>query len=281
MADYTDSKNGIGSVVNEGVIDSDWTDLEPLITPDKLRRIHLWGIPLVSNIRDPITKKPQVMDPDLLKEFIIEAAALAETESKLHIFPKQIEEKQAFDRVAYDNFGYFQLRQLPVASLESVLVVPSNEEPIFQIPNTWIDIGYLHLGQVNLIPLTIALKSGTMVPLTSTAGGATMLSIFGNRSHIPSFFKFYYTVGFPGGQVSKAVNQYIGCIAAMEVLSVLATTYSRSNSTSLGIDGLSQSISTPGPEIYKQRMEELSQKRQWLLGRLQGLYGVNIVFDNV
>jgi hypothetical protein len=281
MADYTDSKNGLGSVVHENEIDNDWTDLGPIITPEKLRRVHLFGIPLVSNIRDPITKRVQVMDDTLIKEFINEASSLAETESKLKIFPRQIKEKQAFDRAAYDQFGYMQLRQRPIASIEALTVTPSNEVDIFNIPLEWVDCGLLHLGQLNLIPLTISTKAGAVVPMGTSPGGATFLSIFGSRPWLPLFFEIKYTVGFPNGLVSKIVNQYIGCIAAMEILSVLAATYSRSNSTSLGIDGLSQSISTPGMELFKVRMEELSQKRKWILGRLQAAYNMHIIVDNV
>src|ERR1017187_10870542 len=54
--DYRDSKTGLGEIYNPGVIATPWEDSEPLITPDKIKRLHLWGIPLVSNVRDPLTK---------------------------------------------------------------------------------------------------------------------------------------------------------------------------------------------------------------------------------
>jgi hypothetical protein len=281
MADYTDSKLGLGAIYPENKVDADWTDLEPLITPDLLRQIHLWGIPLVSAIRDPITNRPQVMDDPSIKRFILEAGALAEAESKLELFPKQYKETIEFDRCEYDMFGYIQLRHRPISSLESLMVVPSNEIPVYSIPLEWVSIGHLHLGQLNLIPLTMAIKTGVMVPMTSSPGGAMFLSIFGNRPFIPSFFQAVYTTGFPNGLVPKIVNQYCGVIAAMEILSVLATTYSRSNSTSLSIDGLSQSISTPGMEIYKVRMGELSEKRRWLVGKLQAAFNMRFIVGNV
>jgi hypothetical protein len=279
--DYTDSKPGLGKVYKENAVTSDWIDEEPLITPKKLREVHLWGIPLVSNIRDPFTKKPAVMDDVLLKQHIIEAVALGEAESKTEIFPRQYVESQAFDRAAYDSFGYMQLRHRPVLSLESMTVTPSNEMPVFQIPLDWISTQLLHLGQIALIPLTIATKGGSVVPLTSSPGGATFLSIFGNKPWIPMFFEVRYTAGFKDAVLPKIINQYVGCIAAMEVLSLLATTYSRSNSTSLSLDGMSQSIGTPGMEIYKQRMQELSDKRKWILGRVKAAANMSFIVDNV
>jgi hypothetical protein len=173
------------------------------------------------------------------------------------------------------------MRHRPIASIESLLVMPSNQEPVFSVPLEWIDVGYLHEGQICLIPLTIALKTGTVIPLTSSPGGATMLSVFGNKQWISSFWQVQYTTGFPNGLVPRVVNQFIGIISAMEILSALAATYARSNSTSLSIDGLSQSIGTPGSDIFTVRLTQLAEKRKWVRSRLQAVLGNNIVIDNV
>jgi hypothetical protein len=152
---------------------------------------------------------------------------------------------------------------------------------MFKLPLEWVEVGLLHLGQVNLIPLTIATRGGTMVPLTSGPGGSFFLSLLQGKPWVPALFEFVYTTGFKEGTVPKILNQYIGCIAAMEILSLLATTYSKSTSTSLGIDGLSQSIGTPGMEIFTQRMKELSEKRHWILGRIQAAVNANFIVDNL
>jgi hypothetical protein len=279
--DYSTSKPGLGALYHENQVATAWGDSEPLITPDKLKRVHLFGIPLVSAIRDPLTNRPQLMDDTLLKEFITEAVGLAELESKVEIFPRQYVEKQAFDRAAYDMFGFMLLKHRPVSSLEAITVTASNELPIYSVPLSWVDVGHLRLGQLNLIPLTIALKTGTVVPLSTSPGGSAMLSIFGNKPWIPSFWEVTYTCGFKEGLVPKIINQYIGVIAAMEALSVLATTYSRSNSMSLSIDGLSQSLGMPGGEVYKIRLEELAEKRRWLKSRIQAAFGMSFFSDNV
>lgn len=281
MADYTDSKLGYGSVVHENEIDNDWTDLEPLIAPEKVKRLHLFGLPLVSAIRNPITNEVQVMDDPLIKEYINEAVALAELETKVCFIPRQIREKHAFDRATYDAFGYFQLRQRPVNSIESLLVVPSNNEPVYSVPLEWVDTGLLHQGQINIVPLTIAVKTGAVVPLSSTPGGAQFLSIFGNKPWISAFWDITYTVGFPEGKFSRIVNHLIGVVAAMEILSALAATYSRTQSQSLSFDGLSQSVSSPGPQLFNERLDALGQKRKWLVGRLMSAYNVKLVLDNV
>ena len=279
--DYSNSKAGLGKVYPDNQVVTSWEATEPLISPEKLKSVFLFGLPLVSSVPDPITGKPEMMDETQLQNQIIEAVSLAELESGLHIFPKQFREKLAFDKAEYDAFGYIMLKKRPVSSIEGLTVTPSDEKTVYSVPLEWVDVGNLHTGQLNMIPLTIALKTGTVVPLTTSAGGAMFLSIFGNRPWIPSLFECLYTAGFPRASLPKVINQYVGTVAAMEILSLLATTNSRSTSSSLSFDGISQSISTPGPEVYLQRLKELGQKRQWLVRKLQRFYGLGIMVNNV
>lgn len=57
---------------------------------------------------------------------------------------------------------------------------------------------------------------------------------------------------------------------------MLAATYARTNSHSLGIDGLSQSVSTPGPQIFKIRLEELEKKKTALTKKIKAIFGYKI-----
>lgn len=281
QGDYTESKQGLGKVFPDNEVEATFEFHEPLIGPEKLKEIHLFGLPLVSAVPDPITGKPEVLGDSKIQNHIIEAVSLAEFETGLDIFPHQYAEKLAFDKAEYDAFGYLMLRHRPVSSIEHLSVVMSDQTEIYEIPLSWVDIGNLHTGQLNLIPLTIAMKSGTVMPLTSGPGGAMFLSIFGNRPWLPSFFQCTYSTGHYKSKIPKVVNQLIGCIAAMEILSLLATTNARSTSSGLSFDGISQSISTPGAEIYLQRLKELGEKRRWLVKKLQRFYGVGILLGNV
>jgi hypothetical protein len=77
------------------------------------------------------------------------------------------------------------------------------------------------------------------------------------------------------------VNQLIGIIAAMQVLSQVAAAYAGSTSTSLGIDGMSQSVSTPGPNRYQIRIEELRAHRALLVKKIKKSYGSKFVVGTV
>jgi hypothetical protein len=175
-----------------------------------------------------------------------------------------------------------QLRHRPVQSIQSMVIAAANEAKLYTINLEWIDIGFLHQGQISLIPLSLATQNGVPGALaTSQSGGAAFLSIWGNRNWINSFFEIEFTTGFKDGNVPRVVNQLIGVIAAMEVLSMLGSTFSGSNSSSLGIDGLSQSTSQPGMNRFANRLTELGAKRRWLVSRLQSNVGLGIIIDNV
>lgn len=282
MGDYTNNKDGLGDVIKDNSIATVWGEFSPLITPEKLVQIHLKGIPLVSGIINPFTKKADVITNDDLKEYILEAVSLAETEAKVDIFPHQYQEKHPYDKPEYDQFGYMQLKHRPVQSLQSIGIVASNQALLYDIPIDWVDVGHLHGGQINMIPLTLAVKQNTQVAVnTASSGGAGFLSLYGQKPWVPSYFQVVYTTGFKDGLIPRVLNHLIGVIAAMETLSLLAATYSRSNSSSLAIDGLSQSVSTPGPNLFTQRLTELAAKRKWLVSRLQANTGMSILVDNV
>jgi hypothetical protein len=282
MADYSDTKPTIGDVFPSGGGDTAWKRTEPLITPQQLKRQHLFGIPLVSGMKDPITGRADRLTEDDLKDYIDTAVGLAELETGLLFFPTQIEEKKPWDRQEYDSFGYFLLAKRPISSIEAITVNLSNNDDIYMVPLDWVETAQLAKGQLNIIPLTIALTSGNVTAIPTTAGGALLLSIFQGKSQwVASFWKIKYTAGFPEGAVPKVVNDYIGTIAAMEVLSQLASTYGKSSGSSLSIDGGSQSVSTPGPEIFTKRMNDLTDKREMLTNKLKGYYGLKFFSDNV
>jgi hypothetical protein len=285
MADYTNSKSGLGATYPVGVVDACWGDSGPLITPMLLRVRQLFGIPLVSNMVDPVTGKRQVMTDPIIADVIHRAVALAELETHLNIMPRQIAEKQAFDRQAFASFGFVRLDNRPVVSLDDMTVTASNDENVFRVPPTWIDRGYMHKGQINLVPITVAFNGAGFINPSDQSGGANggsmFLSILGQNPWIPSYWKFTYTVGFPEGQIPVVVNELIGVIAAIEILDILATTNAKNASASLSIDGLSQSVGTAGPTIYDARIQKLTEKKMLLVKKLKTMFGQTLFSSHI
>lgn len=280
MSDKTDSKKGLGDVFPDGGGDTSWRRTEPLITPEKLKSRHLFGIVLISGMKDPTTGKAQKMTDDLLIDYIDRAVSLAELETGLTIFETDHQVSLPWHRENYLQFGYFRIAQRPIQSIESLTVNLSNQQDIFTVPQDWLETKLLHTGQFNIVPLGIFLTTGGQGAVT-TAGASVMLTMLGSRSWIPEFWKLKCTLGFPNNDLPKVVNDLIGTIAAIEVLSMLASTFARSTSQSLSIDQLSQSTSGPGPGLFKPRIEELEAKRVMLVGKLKAYYGLKLFAGDV
>lgn len=270
MADFTDSKSSVGSVYPENAVESPWIRTEPLITPEKLRMRYLFGIPLVSRLPDPITKKYQVMTDDILSDYILRAVSVVETETHLTIFPVVLHEKHPFHRLDYESFGYFRTKHRPVQSVLKIAVVPANNIDVYIVPLDWVTTAYLPHGQINIVPITIATVGGATIPANSVSGAA-FLSILSRHFWVPEFWQIDYVAGFEEGAVPRIVNELIGITATIDILSQLAATFFNT-SNSLGIDGMSQSSAGPGPQVFLTRIGELKEKKDMLIKKLRSMY---------
>lgn len=259
--------------------ESSWLRLEPLLTAEVLRHLHLWGLPLVSSVPDPITRKHEMMSDALLDFYIRHAIAEVESETHLVIMETEIEERHPFDRFSWDAFGHMRLNQRPVWGIKSMTIAPADGTDIFTFPLEWIETGNLHKGQLNVMPMAIGISGGAAVPAGGT--GLAWMAAYSGKFWVPAWFKVTYLAGFPDNKVPTIVNDLIGTVAAMAVLSQLAATNARQQGVSLSIDGLSQSISSPGPEVYQARLKDLQDKRQRIVGQLKMAFGQRFTVGHV
>lgn len=281
MSDYTKTKgqipdaNGtVSQVFHEHSIQSTWTDREPLITATYLRENQLWGIPLESAMRDSNGKRA-VMTDNQLTERIRRAVNISETELKINIFPRQYVEKLPLEKPDWENWGYARLENRPVSSIEAYEIVTADNISIFQFALEWIDTARLAQGQITIVPYAVGqpLSSGDVLSNPQSTASGYFLSIIGNRHWVSSYFRAIYTAGFPDGQIPTIVNEYIGTVAAILVLSDLAATYAKSGSASIGMDGISQSASNPGPQLFSTKIEQLEKLKDKLQKEIKNLYG--------
>jgi hypothetical protein len=109
VGDYTDSKGGPGNVFLDGSEPDSaggWSRVAPLITPEQVRRKHLFGVDLVSGTMNSITEKRDVLTLDDIADKIDDAVATVELETGVVILPTQITEKIPFDLHLYRSWGY-------------------------------------------------------------------------------------------------------------------------------------------------------------------------------
>lgn len=279
MADYEESKTTVGGQYIAGTIETTWKRTEPLITPAQLKSRELFGIPLVSGLKDPVTGKAAIMGPEVLKDLIDRAVSIAEAETGLVFFEDQVEVRMPYDRAEYQSLGYMRLPHRPISSIDTLQIQIGDTE-VFDVPSDWWDVGQLHAGQLNLIALSAALVGPTNV-VPSGFGAHVLHALVHGGPWIPSFWSVTYTIGFKDGAVPKLVNELIGAVAAMEALEMLAATNAKATSGSLVIDGVSMSQSGGGPEMFKPRLESLEKKRLMLTKKLKMIFGTGVLISNV
>lgn len=269
MADYSDSKKG-PNVYPEQAIESPWGRLEALVDPERLIQDYLWGLPLTSKNINPLTGKPWSITPEQIKRLIERAVNRAEIDLGLTIMPVQYESKLPYDYRDYKQYGYFQLPNKPVASIDTFSVKFADNTTNFNVPFNWIEVSNLVYGQVNLIPVT---ANGVFTEQNnSTEFTSILLLTLWNRDWVSALFDITYTCGFKDGMVPTLINDYICIIVAMDILSKLGATYAKTTSVSISLDGGSQSQSGPGPNLYATRIADLEKERDKLAKRIQRVY---------
>lgn len=275
MGDYTGSKPSLGTYHEpDQVVDAEISRYEPLIDAKGIRDRVLWGIKLQS-----FQTKQDMPDP-VIDMKIQDAVALIEQETGVQIFPTQHDERQPFDRNEYASMGYFRLRNRPCTSIESLKIVASNDTVLWQVSQDWIDTGYLSRGEVYIVPINVAVSTQA-VGQAGAAGGAAFLAILGNQGWVPAFWRIKYTTGYANGKLPRSVNYLIGIQAGLLILADLAAANATNQSKSLGIDGLSQSSSGPGPNLYDRKIEELEKAKKMLIGKIKTQFGTKLFSGNV
>lgn len=279
MADFTRSRSWPGAVYPIDSVDTSTVQVAPLITPDQLRLNFLFGIPLVSRMPNPLTGRADVMTDEILNSFINRAIDIAQTELNISIYEDQKKERKPYDYNLLRSQGYFRTDFRPIQSVQNLQIETASGLTVWDVPLEWLDMGYANVGQLYLYPFFCTVDghdvAGNPNPNPFTAGGLFLQ--MQSYNFVGGYWTIKYTTGFPCGKVPSILNELIGTIAAMEILSQIAATWGFSSGSSLSIDGLSQSVSTPGVQVFAQRLSELQQKRDMLTNKIRGIYTENLL----
>lgn len=252
--------------------------VEPFLTPELLKSRFLLGIPLTFPNGAKLTD-------DILKDRIM--MAMNETEAQLGttVTREEFKDKLPFDYSLYRSFIHLRPRHSPIISLESLAIVASNDEVIFEVPSMWVDMANASIGQLNVIPLLAAFgatsASGTQITATNQGAGIAFLAIWGSANganQVPAYWQVTYSSGLSNieGNVPVIVNQLIGTNAAISILSELAVLFF-ATSQSQSQDGISQSSSTLGPRRFQLRIEELVRNRDELISKIKMIFAKSYV----
>ena len=217
-----------------------------------------------------------------LKQEIELAMNEFELMSGLVVNKVQDQQRIPFDRDLYRSFVYIKTNHGPILSVEEIEIQSSNGENIYKLPAEWIEVGFAHKRQLNLIPILSIFGAAGLRDGQASNAGLIFLQAINNFQWLPSFFTIKYTYGLchKEGELPIPVNQIIGMIAAINLLSNLQTA-NKYNSTSVGQDGITQSASSAGPQIYAKRIEELEAKKLKMLAKLKATFGSKYFLSNI
>ncbi len=275
MADYTNSKKFGTKVYPVSAFET--SDLmqrcEPLLTPELLVSRYL---------KVQQAKIYEKFSENELKDQINLAANEFELLSGLKINKVQDAERIPFDRDLYKSFVYMKTKHGPILSVEQIQIQSSNGEGIYTLPPDWIEVGLAHQRQLNLIPILSIFGAAGLQDGRASNAGLIFLQAINNFQWLPAFFTVKYTYGLSNteGQLPISVNEVIGMIAAINILSILQTFYLHT-STSISQDGVSQAASGPGPKIYVQRIEDLEKRRDKTLAKLKAVFSNKYFLSNI
>lgn len=216
-----------------------FTQVGPMISVKDLKNQYLFGI----GIKDA---QGNEMSDQILQHYISAAASLLEHDLGIAIMPQAIVEVKDYFANEYFDWSYFQLNNSPLVSVEYIKASYSRDEnlldsgTVLEIPKQWWrvskDSGIIRLVPNNKFPSNLQIDpQGVWFP-----------ELFRRHGHVPDLWMISYTYGFEEGKVPIIINQAIGLTAALMALSIAGNLILGAGiaATSIGMDGLSQSVST-------------------------------------
>ena len=212
--------------------------VEPLMSVSKLKSTYLFGIEIIDSNQNELSN-------EVFQQYIDNAISMLEHELDISISPviNHVEELD-YHYTDYVEWGFIQLQNWPVIRVHSLDMVffrdeEGNPESNQTIPNQWIRVQN-HDGIIRLIP-----NARFPANLQISHTGAFYPEVL-RSSTVPHLWRIVYDHGFEDGRIPTAINMAIGYLAAIQALIVGGNLVLGAGiaSSSLSIDGLSQSINT-------------------------------------
>jgi len=275
-ADYSNSRRSMGCVYPLYAIDAgaNVNRYEPLISPEIFRTDYLFGIPLKS----PLTG--QVLNNNDLKRALDRAMNLVETKIKINIAPVQRKIRKEYDKNLYQAYCHLEMPYRPIMSVEELAIEDASGNSFFIFPPELIETGNFQTGLITLGYSTNIFSSTIFNTAGATSSFSSYILSTVQPRFMPAFFSIKCTTGFPENKIPEILNDLIGIEAAIDILSRLGPLI-RMTSSSLSLDGMQQSVGSPGPNIYALRIDDLKEKRDELYKNIKMMYYNSVFMSTV
>jgi hypothetical protein len=249
----------------------------PIVTPKEIKETWCFGLPL--------TKDDGTQQSDADVQLFIDNA-IVETQRKLGIFlrPTRIVANPTrrglvegadydLEEPPYDyrpeqfrSFGFIQLRQYPIISVDRVSLVLPNGQKIVDFPKEWIKV-YPKVGQVQIVPM-----SGSPTVMSLASMGSAGFALLNNRwaGNIPQALEIDYIAGLK--EVPADIHNVVAKIASIDLLGIASDALLAGiSSLSTSVDGMSESFTTSQSAEFSQYGSHIVQYQQ----EVGAFFGVN------
>jgi hypothetical protein len=248
-----------------------------LPTPEIMRNEALFGLPLRSFFTG------QTVTDSALQSFIDQAVSEVEHTLDMYVTPVTFEERHDFSReLQLWSNGYLKVSHSPILSVESFQLTFTNGLP-GTTPMVDVPLEFIHVqaqeGTIQLVPAQGTSVTGFVASIYSGLGFHAFSAQ--GISNFPGAVQVRYTCGFPNGQLPALLAGLIQNIAAFKFLSIMGPILFPYNSTSIGIDGTSQSVGTLGPAFLQNRIGDLEKIIQQQMEAAKGYYQKRFLIDYI
>jgi hypothetical protein len=246
----------------------------PIPTADLLKKTKLFGIPLCSSITQ------EELSDEAIEFYINTAISEIEHTLDLAITPVTYREKHDYRRHNFTwNYNYLKVDHPNILYVSKIELSFSNNDDtsgFVQFP-----LEHVHVqpqeGVVQLVPAFGTSLSGFL--LSAFSGTQFHALRATGITDFPGGIRIEYTAGFAPDKVPYLICQAIEVMAAINVLSALGPVLFPQTSTSIGIDGTSQSVGTFGPKHLNDRIAQLETERERTMESLKGYYQRRFLVD--
>jgi len=222
-------------------------------TVQTMRDVYLFGVPLKSSLTG------QEVNDTMIQTFINAAIGQLEMDLNITITPTTFDERHDWIRQQWTHsFGWLKPNHRPIINVSEMSIVFSNDEQrSVTFPNEFIYVN----SQDAAIQVVPAIGTSMQGFLVSVFAGSQMWALYSqNLGSFPGAIRVVYKAGFEKDKIPYMISSLIGLIASYKLLTNIGPLIFPFGSYSIGADGLSQSISSPGPQFLAQRINDLKDQ---------------------
>jgi hypothetical protein len=193
----------------------------------------------------------QELPPEWYEGKIADGIAKLEEITGITVLQRElVGEKHDYHTNDYLNYAYVQLFKIPCQSVQQVRAVYPTGQTIQVFPSEWVRLTVEH-SQFHLVP-----TSGSLAQVMLGGGNGYLPFIFAGLSYLPQLWEVDYVAGFRVDAIPRVIITAVCKLACIEIFTIFSDLVGPLGvaSSSLGIDGMSQSIARQLP-AFKARID--------------------------